>query len=284
MFKNELLIYEALEEDIGRGDITTEATIAANARCRIRVLAKQDGVLSGIDVFKRVFEIIQTEIRDWESRSDGDRFAAGDVLATFTGNMQSVLKGERVALNFLQHLSGVASLTARFVEAAQGYNVRICGTRKTTPLLRTLENRAVMDGGGHRHRSGVYDGILIKENHIVGAGGIREAIERARKLASHVTKIQVEVENMDEFEEALAARADVIMLDNMSLEDTRVAVTRAKGAGILLEASGNITLEQVRAVAETGVDVISVGALTHSAPALDISLLVESLDREIATP
>lgn len=270
-------IQEALEEDIGPGDLTAEATIPANARCRARLVAKQDGVLSGMQVFHRTFELSGAEPLSWESKADGARFTKGEVLAQFEGLARGTLSGERVALNFLQRLSGTATLTARYVDALGDLPCRLCDTRKTTPLLRPLEREAVRHGGGANHRYNLASGVLIKENHIRAAGGVTAALRAAIGKVPHLTGVEIEVTTLDELREALAAGARAIMLDNMSLDTMReaVAITRAHAPGILLEASGNVTVERVRAIAETGVDLISSGALTHSAPAVDVSLLIE---------
>ena len=273
----EHLVKMALDEDIGQEDITTTRTVPADGRCRVRLVAKESGVLSGIEVFRLVFDAMNADISDWDSLSDSDRFSRGDDIATFSGNTRGVLTGERTAMNFVQHLSGVATLTAKYVTAVEGLNVTICDTRKTTPLLRRLEKRAVVHGGGKNHRHTLFNGIVIKENHIAAAGGIRQAVQSATGGAHHLMKIEVEVTNLKEFGEALEAGADAIMLDNMSLDEMRKAVKKARGKRVVIEASGNATLERVRSMAETGVNVISVGALTHSAPCVDMSLLVENL-------
>lgn len=271
------LLMEALEEDIGQEDITTNRTVPADARCRTRLVAKEAGVLSGIEVFRMSFDLLKAQITDWDSLSDGDRFSKGDDVATFTGNTRAVLTAERLAMNLVRHLAGVATLTSQYVAAVQDLNVKICDTRKTTPLWRRLEKQAVLHGGGSNHRHTLFNGVVIKENHIAAAGGISEAVRRATQGAHHLMKIEIEVENLKEFDEALSVNVDAIMLDNMSYADMRTAVERARGHKVLLEASGNASLDNIRAMAETGVDVISVGALTHSAPAVDLSLLIESL-------
>ena len=268
------LILEALEEDVGQEDITTNRTVPAASSCRARLLAKQEGVLSGIDVFRMVFDCAKTGITEWDALSDGTRFKYGDELATFRGNTRAVLTAERTALNFVRHLSGIATLTAQYVEAVKDLNVKVCDTRKTTPLLRRLEKEAVVHGGGTNHRHNLFNGVVIKENHIAAAGSIAAAVKNATDGVHHLMKIEVEVTSLDEFDQALAAGADAIMLDNMPLDEMRDAVRRAKGRNIVLEASGNATVANLRAMAETGVDVISVGTLTHSAPAVDFSLLI----------
>ncbi len=269
------LIRQALQEDIGHGDWTTEAIVPPGARCAVTLRAKQAGVLSGIEVFRGVFEHLGAIAGGWKAQSDGSAFAEGDVVASFKGHTAAVLSGERVALNFIQRLSGVATLTAHFAEAVADTHARICDTRKTTPLLRSLEKAAVVHGGGVNHRFALYDGILIKENHITAAGGLAEAVRRAREAAPHLTRVEVEVTTLEELETALDSGAEAVLLDNMDLETLREASNTAHAGGVLVEASGNITLERVRAVAETGVDLISVGALTHSAPAIDLSLLIQ---------
>jgi len=265
---------DALAEDIGQEDITTNRTVPANARCKVKLVAKQDGVLSGIEAFRTVFDCMRADISDWGALHAGSRFAAGDQIGTFHGSACAVLTAERTAMNFLQHLSGVATLTAQFVAAVAGLDVKICDTRKTTPMLRQLEKEAVIHGGGTNHRYTLFNGVVIKENHIAAAGGITEAVKKAWNGTHHLMKIEVEVTSLAQFDEALEADADAIMLDNMSLDDLREAVRRARGTKVVLEASGNVRLDTVRAVAETGVHVISVGALTHSAPAVDLSLLI----------
>ena len=270
------IVQLALSEDIGAGDITTESTVPASATARGTFRAKASGVISGLQVCAAVFKSVDPGVR-FESRAEnGDRFEPGDVLAVVDGPARSVLTGERVALNFLQRLSGVATATSRYVEAVRGTNARIIDTRKTTPGMRLLEKAAIRDGGGHNHRVGLSDGILIKDNHLaaIGSDAIRRSIEAARETAPHTLKVEVEITSLEQLDEALAAGADVIMLDNMEPVTMRQAVQRVNGRA-LLEASGGITFESVRAVAETGVDLISVGALTHSAPAVDISLQFE---------
>lgn len=267
-------IQRALVEDIGAGDITTEATVPEDTRATGIFLAKSDGVLSGLDVARQVFAMIDPAIRFQARARDGARVERGATLATVTGPARGILAGERVALNFLQRLSGIATVTARYVEAVRHTRARVIDTRKTTPGLRLLEKAAVRHGGGHNHRIGLFDGILIKDNHLAAIGGpdrIARAIRAARQRAPHTLRVQVEVTTLDELDQALAAEADAILLDNMEVETMAEAVRRTAGRA-LLEASGGITLETIRAVAETGVDLISVGALTHSAPSLDISL------------
>ncbi len=264
----------ALAEDLGAGDVTSEATVPAGAQGRAGIFAKAPGVISGLDAASAVFARVDPEVRFAPRVADGQRVHPGDPVAALDGPAAGILAGERVALNLLQRLSGVASLTARYVEAVVGTGVRIVDTRKTTPGLRALEKAAVRHGGGHNHRFGLGDGVLIKDNHLAAVGGadrVGRAVRLARERAPHTLRIEVEVTTLDEARQALEAGADVILLDNMDTGTIRRAVELIDGRA-LLEASGGITLETVRAVAETGVDLISVGALTHSAPALDLSL------------
>jgi nicotinate-nucleotide pyrophosphorylase (carboxylating) len=263
------LMQAAIEEDLGRGDVTTEATIAEHVISRARVIAKQEMVLAGMDVFAEVYAALDSAVHLKPSYNDGDLLSAGAVIAVLEGRARSLLAGERVALNFLQRLSGIATLTRQYVEAVRGYNVEIIDTRKTTPGWRLLEKYAVRVGGGKNHRHDLGDGVLIKDNHIVAAGGIKQAVDMARRHSHHLLKIEVEVETLEQVEKALQAGAEVIMLDNMSpamlAEGVKIIGRRA-----VVEASGGVSLESVTAVARTGVDLISVGKLTHSAPAADI--------------
>jgi len=274
----EALVCASLEEDIGERDITTEACVPAKARCVARLIAKQEGVLSGIEPFRLAFKLAAAEIQDWWSLADGACFKRGDLVAKFRGNARAVLTAERTALNFVQHLSGVATLTARYVAALEGLDCKVCSTRKTTPMMRSLEKAAVVHGGGAEHRYNLFNGILIKENHITAAGSIREAVGRARAGAHHLFRVEVEARTLAEVNEALESGADVILLDNMDLEAMREAVRRAQGRRVVLEASGNATLDRLRGIAETGVQFISAGALTHSAPAVDLSLLIDNVE------
>ena len=268
------LIEHALLEDIHTGDITTQAVVPGKRAASARLIAKEEMVLAGIFVAERVFQRLSTDVDFTACLPEGGRAVKGDVLATIQGNAADLLMGERVALNLLQRLSGIATLTSRYVAAVQGTKARVVDTRKTTPGLRELEKYAVRVGGGINHRTGLYDGILIKENHIVAAGGITEAIRRARAYIPHTLKIEIETETLEQVDEALAAGADIIMLDNMDLADMRTSVAAIAGRA-LVEASGGVNLETVRAIAETGVDIISVGALTHSPRAMDISMLLD---------
>ncbi len=264
----------ALAEDVGPGDITGLTTIPAGLRGRGALLAKGDGVLAGMTVAAECFAQVDEGVVFEALACDGDRFAPGDRLATVTGSARSLLAAERVALNFLQRLCGVAMLTRLFAEEVEDTRAVIVDTRKTTPGLRALEKAAVLAGGGRNHRYALYDGILIKDNHIQVAGGVRQVVERARAHAPHTMKIEIETATLAEVAEALEADADIIMLDNMDLDQMAQAVAMIDGRA-LVEASGGMCLERVKAVAETGVDLISVGSLTHSAPAVDISLELE---------
>jgi len=269
------LVAAALAEDQAAHDVTTMLVVPRHALCRATLVAKAPGVFSGAAAWRAAFDAFDAVVDAYTCVPDGTRFEPGTILAAFKGHTAGVLRAERVALNFVQRLSGVATLAAQFVDAVAGTRAQIVDTRKTTPLLRALEKRAVQDGGARNHRFGLQDGVLIKENHIAAAGGIAPAIESARAGAPHLLRIEIEVGDVAGFEQALAAGADVILLDNMALDAMREAVRRAEGTGVLLEASGNMTLDRVHAVAETGVDFISVGALTHSAPAIDLSLLID---------
>jgi nicotinate-nucleotide pyrophosphorylase (carboxylating) len=267
------LIRKALAEDIGPGDVTSAATIPPDARSEAVVLAKQRLVLAGLDVVRQIFHVLDRSVQFNPLVRDGDVVNAGTEIATLSGNTRALLAGERVALNLLQHLSGIATLTAAYVEKVKGLRAEVLDTRKTLPGLRKLEKYAVRVGGGRNHRFGLFDGVLIKDNHITAAGGIAKAVAGARKTAHHLLKIEVETKTLDEVKEALSAQADIIMLDNMPIDVMREAV-RLVNKRALVEASGNVTLETVRAIAETGVDFISSGSLTHSAPAADISMKI----------
>lgn len=261
----------ALAEDMPQGDITSESVIPAGSRAEAYFLAKEEAVLAGLPVASRVFQKIDPSIIFIERFREGAVFHQSDKLARVKGPTVALLKGERTALNFLQRLCGVATMTRRFVEAVAGTKARILDTRKTTPGLRLLEKYAVRTAGGSNHRLSLSDMVLIKDNHLRRAGSVSEAVRRARAAVRPGVRIEVEAADLLMVREALAAKADMIMLDNMSLEMMRQAVGLAAGR-VPLEASGNMTLDRVRAVAETGVDFISVGALTHSAKAIDISL------------
>ncbi len=269
----------ALQEDLGNSDLTTELLIPENHISRAEIVAKEDLVLAGIDVALEVFRLLQPDVRVSKSFEDGSYVKGGNIICQIEGYTRGLLSGERVALNLLQHLSGIATLTARFVREVSDTGVKIVDTRKTTPGLRALEKYAVRVGGGYNHRFGLFDGILIKDNHISTAGGIKKAVERAREKAHHLLKIEVEVKNLDEVKEALEAGADVIMLDNMVVEEMREAVKqiRRRAPEVLIEASGGVRLENIREIALAGVDIISVGALTHSARAVDIGMYISPL-------
>ena len=273
-FAIDRILQDALAEDIGTGDITTLSTVPPERIISGRYIAKEDGVLCGLELVARAFALLDASIAFKPLKRDGDAVRKGDLVATVSGNARAILTGERVGLNLLQHMSGVASQTARAVAAVAGTGAKIVDTRKTTPGLRVLDKYAVRAGGGGNHRFGLSDGVLIKDNHIVAAGGIAEAVAAARARAPHSLRVEVEVETLEQLREALAAGADIIMLDNMSVEDMREAGRIVDGRA-LTEASGNMgdkSDAELRAVAETGVDLISIGALTHSVRALDISL------------
>ena len=263
----------ALDEDIGPGDITTGAALRGDETGIARATAKTEMVVAGIDVFGEVFLTLDPALVFTARQRDGETAGKGDLLAEISGSLASILTAERVALNLFQRMSGIATMTRRYSDAVRGTRAKILDTRKTAPGLRILDKYAVRVGGGHNHRFALYDGILIKDNHIAAAGGIVTAVKRIRERVPHTLKIEIEVKNMTELEEALAAGADAILLDNMGIEEMAQAVHRA-GGKVSLEASGNMTLERVREVADTGVDLISVGALTHSVMAADISLNV----------
>jgi nicotinate-nucleotide pyrophosphorylase (carboxylating) len=270
----ETLIRSALEEDIGSGDITTSCTVPPGAIGKGSIVAKEPLVLAGIFVAKRVFLAVRSDLDLSLLLEDGNRTMPGERLLEVTGDLAAILMAERTALNFLQRLSGIATLTRAFVDEVATTSGRILDTRKTTPGWRLLEKAAVRAGGGYNHRFGLYDGILIKDNHIVAAGGIGQAVTAVRACKSSGVKVQVEVETLDQLAEAIAAGSDAVLLDNMDVDTMAEAVQQA-GGKILLEASGGITLENVREVAATGVDLISVGALTHSARAVDMSMTIE---------
>ena len=268
----EPLVRAALLEDLGRaGDITTDACVPDGLLADAALVARMPGVIAGLDLAALAFELVEPGLRFMPEVIDGQRVAGGQVLATVTGPAGGVLTAERVALNFLSHMSGIATATRGIADAIAHTNCRVVCTRKTTPGLRFVEKFAVRCGGGANHRFGLDDAMLIKDNHVAAAGGVGAAIRRAKAALGHLVKVEAEVDGLDQLDEALAELPDVIMLDNFSLGDLRAAVARAKGK-VVLEASGGVTLETVRAIAETGVDVISVGALTHSAPVLDIGL------------
>lgn len=272
------VIDRALAEDLGWGDVTTEALMSSDQQSIASIMAKEQGILAGIGVAKEVFHRVDPKLKIDALLEDGAKVDSGSIISRIEGKVSSILKAERVALNFLQRLSGIASETNRYVEAVTGLPVRIIDTRKTTPGLRLLEKHAVRVGGGENHRMNLGDGILIKDNHLAALRShglkLKEIITRVRQNTSLRLKVEVETRTVQEALEATEAGADIVMLDNMSLEDMRRAVKSIHGAA-LIEASGRISLDKVRSVAETGVDFISVGALTHSVRALDVSLKLE---------
>ena len=264
----------ALAEDIHTGDITTLAMLPKARRMRARLVAKEPMVLAGLSVAERVFARLDPSTRFETAFADADRLEIGDVIARIEGDAAALLQGERVSLNLLQRMCGIATQTALYVKEIEGTAARVVDTRKTTPGLRVLEKYAVRVGGGTNHRTGLYDGVLIKENHIAAAGGILEAVRRARAYIPHTLKVEIETESLEQVALALQAGADIIMLDNMSLAEMSEAVLLI-GRRALVEASGGVSLKSIRAIALTGVDIISVGALTHSVRASDISMLME---------
>ncbi len=269
------IIRIALEEDIGNGDITTAFLISEDSESRALIIAKGNFVVAGIPFIKEVFSFLDREMRFNVFINDGSKVMKGDVIAEVSGRTKVLLSGERVSLNILQRLSGIATITDMFVEKVKGLHAKIVDTRKTTPGLRFMEKYAVRVGGGNNHRFGLFDGILIKDNHIEAVGSITEALRLASE-GHHLAKIEVEVENLNDLKEAVEGGSDIVMLDNMSIQDMKEAVNivRTSKKDVILEASGNVSLENVREVAETGVDLISIGALTHSATAVDISMKI----------
>jgi len=279
MFSTEQLIKMALSEDLGTGDITTMATVPSGSISTATVTFKETGIVAGLDIFSLVFRTLDASLKVEFHSHDGVEVASGSPVAFVSGSSLSLLMGERVALNFLQHLSGIATLTRSYVEELPaGSRTKVVDTRKTTPGWRSLEKYAVQVGGGKNHRMGLFDGVLIKDNHIKATGSITQAVRQARQLAPHTLKIEVEVETLEQLHEACRAGADVVMLDNMetSLMKSAVEKTRKTFPHVLLEASGGVTRERIAEVAATGVDFISVGALTHSARAIDISMNIMS--------
>ncbi|WP_035296654.1 carboxylating nicotinate-nucleotide diphosphorylase [Brevibacillus thermoruber] len=264
-------IEEWLQEDIGFGDVTTMSTIPEAAQGVGILYAKEAGVIAGLPVAQLVFETVDPALSFTALVKEGARVEKGEQIAEVSGSVRSILSGERLALNLLQRLSGIATRTSQYAQAVAGTKARVVDTRKTTPGLRMLEKYAVRVGGGHNHRYALYDAVMIKDNHIKGAGGIAQAVAAARAAIPHTMTIEVETETLGQVQEALDAGADIIMLDNMPLDVMKQAVALIGGRAVV-EASGGVTLETIRAIAETGVDVISVGALTHSVKALDISL------------
>lgn len=265
-------VRRALAEDLGdAGDITSAACIPAYAESRATLSSRRKGVIAGVDLALAAFRLVDRDIEVKVVKGDGEEVESGDAVMRIEGPSRGILTAERVALNFLGRLSGVATLTWQFVDAVSGTHAKIVCTRKTTPNLRAFEKYAVRCGGGSNHRYGLYDAVMIKDNHIVAAGGIAEALRAAKAAVGHMTTIEIEVETLEQMEEALEHGARVILLDNMSIDDLRLAVALNKGRAVL-EASGGVTLDSVRAIAMTGVDVISTGQITHSAPCLDLGL------------
>jgi nicotinate-nucleotide pyrophosphorylase (carboxylating) len=271
------LLASALQEDVGQGDITTAATVAPGQRGRADIVVKESPriVFCGGVLLTEIFRLAGADPEIAARAYEGSVLERGDTAAVIEGRLGGLLIGERTALNLVQLMSGIATMTRRYVDAVAGTGARIIDTRKTHPGLRTIEKYAVRAGGGFNHRFGLDSGVLIKENHIAAAGSVTAALKGARKLAPHTMRIEIECETLAQVEEALAAGADSILLDNMTLDDVGRARAMAPAGRVLLEVSGGVTLEGVRAIAETGVDLISVGALTHSAPAVDLSMLIK---------
>lgn len=268
------IIETALAEDIGTGDITTGAIVGSELAGKAQAWAKDDFVVAGIDIFKEVFFCLDDRTQFQLRASDGELVKKGDVVAEISGRLFYILQAERVALNIFQRMCGIATLTRKYVEAVRGTEAKILDTRKTMPGLRIIDKMAVSIGGGFNHRMGLYDGVMIKDNHIAAAGNITAAVEAQRKRLAHTLKIEVETKNLSEVQEALDCAVEIIMLDNMALEEMKKAVELIAGRA-LVEASGNVNLQRVAAIAATGVDYISVGELTHSVRAADISLLIK---------
>lgn len=267
-------IRNALEEDIGDGDITTVSTIPEDVRIECRLVSKAPGIVAGLDVVRKTFALLDERVEMESNVRDGDEVSPGMVLALLRGPGRAILTGERVALNFLQRMSGIATATRKYVEAVKGTKAVILDTRKTVPGLRLFDKRAVLAGGGKNHRFGLFDMVMIKDNHIAAGGGITNAVHRVRERDERKRPIEVEVKNLRELEEVLSLDVDRVLLDNMTPAEMKEAVLAA-GGRVPLEASGNVSLGTVRAISETGVDFISCGKLTHSVEALDISLLVD---------
>jgi nicotinate-nucleotide pyrophosphorylase (carboxylating) len=273
----ENLIKSALKEDIGHGDVTTSAIVEKDKQGQAQIIAKQPGILAGIDCAIDTFILLDPDIHCTTDFKNGDTININYMIAQIEGRISSILKSERTALNILAHLSGISTLTAKYVEQVKGTHAKVTDTRKTTPLWREMEKEAVRHGGGVNHRKGLYDMVLIKENHIQAAGSIQKAVERSKKYLSESNlkcKIEVETTNLEQVREALSCSVDQIMLDNMGLTEIKEAVNIIAGRAIV-EASGGVSLENIKSIAETGVDIISIGALTHSAPAFDFSLLIK---------
>jgi len=270
------LIEIALKEDIGSGDITTESLVASELVGTGVIIAKEPLVIAGLDVARQVFEHLDSEIIFDSVYNDGDALAEGSIVSEIKGKLRALLMGERTALNFLQHLSGIATHVRSYVSEIENTNVRLVDTRKTTPGWRVLEKYAVRVGGAYNHRMGLYDGVLIKDNHIAVCGGVQKAVKRIRKHMSHLVKIEVEVSDLDQVKEALDAGADVIMLDNMNINQMKKAVTLIDGRAAV-EVSGGVTQSSLKQLADTGVDIISAGALTHAARGVDLSMRIKAV-------
>jgi nicotinate-nucleotide pyrophosphorylase (carboxylating) len=264
------LILQALKEDLPDEDITTNSVVTSSSKSTVDLFSKESGIIAGLEVYERVFTLLG-DVTVSFYKKDGDLVEPNTLVAKLSGSTQNLLIGERTALNYLQRMSGIATLTKKYVDAISGTNAKLLDTRKTTPNMRTFEKHAVKLGGGNNHRFNLSDGVLLKDNHISAAGGVKNAVLSARNHASFVRKIEVEVENLEMVKEALEAEADIIMLDNMDLETIKTAVSIIDKKAII-EVSGNVNLTTIRALAETGVDYISVGALTHSAKILDLSM------------
>jgi nicotinate-nucleotide pyrophosphorylase (carboxylating) len=270
----EAIVKRALEEDLGQGDLTTAATVKPEQQGKAKITVKEPSMIfCGGILLERVFRLAGAEPKIPSLAAEGAQLVKGDLIAEIDGNLAGLLVGERTALNFIQLMSGIATATRQYVDAIKGTRARIVDTRKTHPGLRAAEKYAVRTGGGFNHRFGLDGGVLIKENHIAAAGSVAAAIESAKKITPHTIRIEIECETLEQVGEALKAGADIIMLDNMSVEQMKRA-RQAVGENVILEASGNVSLETVRAIAETGVDLISVGAITHSARAVDISMRI----------
>lgn len=265
------LILSALKEDITSEDITTNSVMPEYKLGEVELICKEDGIIAGLEVFKRVFTLLDENTEVTFNCKDGDRVTNGQKLGIVKGDIRVLLSGERTALNYLQRMSGIATYTRKIADLLEGSKTKLLDTRKTTPNMRVFEKYAVKVGGGHNHRYNLSDAILLKDNHIGAAGGVKEAVKMAKEYASFVCKVEVEVENLDMLKEALEAGADIIMLDNMSVEDMKEAVRLTQGKAVT-ECSGNVTKENVARLVDIGVDYISSGALTHSSPILDLSL------------
>ncbi|MCC3145251.1 carboxylating nicotinate-nucleotide diphosphorylase [Halanaerobium sp. Z-7514] len=268
------IIERAIQEDLGYGDLTTDNLIAASASSKAQITSKEEGVTAGLEIARAVFHQYDPDLKFKALQKEGDKLQAGTVIAEVEGSTRSILKAERLALNFLQRLSGIATKSREYVELVEAYPAQIADTRKTTPTLRMLEKYAVKVGGAKNHRMGLDDCVMIKDNHLKAAGSIKKAVKKIKANISHTTKIEIEIDQLPLLEEALAAEVDIILLDNMSPEELKKAVQIVDGR-VILEASGGITKENVAAIAASGVDIISVGALTHQINSIDIALDLE---------